>query len=96
MVLVATAVAVATDLDVRFQTALANDFPAFLTNPTKSLERSGAVEDRLARLRGPPASRRPAHHRGTGPHAGLPVLGRPGFHRQPALVQHAGRGAARL
>ena len=28
VVLVATAVAVATDLDVRFQTALANDFPA--------------------------------------------------------------------
>ena len=76
-VLVATAVAVATDLDVRFQTALANDFPAFLTNPTKSLERSGAVEDRLARLRGPARfAETKTTIAGTGPHAGLPVLGR--------------------
>ena len=74
VVMVATAIAVATDLDVRFQTALANDFPAFLTNPTRALERSDAVEDRLARLRGrarfaetaPSADRR----------AGLDVLGR--------------------
>src|SRR5215211_3262099 len=77
VVMVATAVAVATDLDVRFQTALANDFPSFLTNPTKALERSGAVEDRLARLRGPA---RFAETKGTtasdAPHAGLPVLGR--------------------
>ena len=32
--MVATAVAMATDLDMRFQTALANNLPAFLTNPT--------------------------------------------------------------
>jgi thiol-disulfide isomerase/thioredoxin len=70
---VATAVAVATDLDVRFQTALANDFPAFLTNPTRALERSHAVEDRLADLRGPA---RFAERDGDGPHAGLPVLGK--------------------
>ena len=53
-VMVVTALAMATDLDVRFQTALANDFPACLSNPTRSLERSGAVEDRLADLRGEP------------------------------------------
>ena len=58
--MVATAVAVATDLDVRFQTALANDFPSFLTNPTRALERSDAVEDRLADLRGAGALRRDA------------------------------------
>jgi cytochrome c biogenesis protein CcdA/thiol-disulfide isomerase/thioredoxin len=72
-VMVATAIAVATDLDVRFQTALANDFPNFLTNPTRALERSDAVEDRLAELRGPArfAEREDGSRR-----AGLPVLGR--------------------
>ena len=73
VVLVVTAVAVATDLDVRFQTALANDFPSFLTNPTHALERSGAVEDRLARLRG---RARFAETASNDRHAGLPVLGR--------------------
>jgi cytochrome c biogenesis protein CcdA/thiol-disulfide isomerase/thioredoxin len=73
VVLVATAVAVATDLDVRFQTALANDFPSFLTNPTRPLERSGAVEDRLARLRGRARFAETASH---DRNAGLPVLGR--------------------
>ena len=52
VVMVLTAVAMAADLDVRFQTALANDFPGFITNPTRSLERSDAVEGRLAGLRG--------------------------------------------
>jgi cytochrome c biogenesis protein CcdA/thiol-disulfide isomerase/thioredoxin len=74
VVLVATAVAVATDLDVRFQTALANDFPSFLTNPTKALEDSGAVEDRLADLRGPARFKETASTGGR--QAGLPVLGR--------------------
>ena len=63
----------ATDLDVRFQTALANDFPAFVTNPTRALERSHAVEDRLADLRGPT---RFAETRDDGRRAGLPVLGK--------------------
>jgi cytochrome c biogenesis protein CcdA/thiol-disulfide isomerase/thioredoxin len=71
LVMVLTAVAVATDLDVRFQTALANDFPAVLTNPTRALERSSAVEDRLADLRG-----RPRFDEVSGRRAGLPVLGR--------------------
>src|SRR5918992_720967 len=51
---VATAVAVAGDLDVRFQTALADDFPEVVVNPTRALERSDAVEERLADLRGRP------------------------------------------
>jgi cytochrome c biogenesis protein CcdA/thiol-disulfide isomerase/thioredoxin len=72
-VMVATAVAVAADLDVRFQTALANDFPAFLTNPTRGLERSGAVEDRLAELRGRPRFHDTAQ---ASSETGLPVLGR--------------------
>ena len=74
LVMVLTAIAVATDLDVRFQTALADDFPGFLTNPTGELERSEAVSDRLAALRG--TSR---FHESTGAPAGasadLPVYG---------------------
>jgi cytochrome c biogenesis protein CcdA/thiol-disulfide isomerase/thioredoxin len=54
MVMVLTALAVATDADVRFQTALANHFPAFVVNPTGSLERSAAVKRRLADLHGAP------------------------------------------
>jgi cytochrome c biogenesis protein CcdA/thiol-disulfide isomerase/thioredoxin len=68
VVMVLTAIAIATDLDLRFQTALANDVPDFLTNPTHGLERSGAVEHRLARLRGRPRF-------DSGDTAGLPVLG---------------------
>jgi cytochrome c biogenesis protein CcdA/thiol-disulfide isomerase/thioredoxin len=76
VVMIATAVAVAADLDVRFQTALANDFPAFLTNPTRSLERSGAVEDRLADLRGRARFEESTSGGADGRRAGLPVLGR--------------------
>ncbi|MGI8946074.1 MAG: cytochrome c biogenesis protein DipZ [Thermoleophilaceae bacterium] len=54
VVMVLTAIAMGTQLDVRFQTALANDFPSFLTNPTGALERTDAVEGRLADLRGSP------------------------------------------
>jgi cytochrome c biogenesis protein CcdA/thiol-disulfide isomerase/thioredoxin len=53
VVMLLTALAVATDADVRFQTALADRFPGFLVNPTGSLERSSAVQKRLADLRAP-------------------------------------------
>ena len=53
VVMIATALAVATDADVRFQTAIADDLPGFLVNPTGSLERSATVERRLDDLRGP-------------------------------------------
>ena len=73
-VMVLTAVAVAADLDVRFQTALASHFPAALVNPTGSLERSDAVERRLAELRG--ASRFAASARASAKEgAVLPDLG---------------------
>jgi cytochrome c biogenesis protein CcdA/thiol-disulfide isomerase/thioredoxin len=86
-VMVATAVAVASDLDVRFQTAIADDLPAVLTNPTRGLERTDAVEERLAELRGNPGFEETARA-GAGlsarlegdaaaeREAGLPVLGR--------------------
>ncbi|MFZ0089845.1 MAG: cytochrome c biogenesis protein CcdA [Solirubrobacteraceae bacterium] len=54
-VLVVTAVVMATNLDVRFEESLAKDasLPAFLVDPTRSLENSGAVQNRLASLRPP-------------------------------------------
>ncbi len=52
VVMVLTAVLMFANLDIRFQSALASEFPGFLTNPTGSIERSSAVEDRLANLRG--------------------------------------------
>ncbi len=52
LVLVLTAVAMLTQLDVRFETALARHVPAFLVDPTRGLEGSSAVGRRLAALRG--------------------------------------------
>jgi cytochrome c biogenesis protein CcdA/thiol-disulfide isomerase/thioredoxin len=56
-VLILTGVAMAANLDVRFEEALARDasLPAILVDPTRSLENSNAVQKRLASLR--PASR---------------------------------------
>jgi len=54
VVMVATAVAVAADLDVRFQTAIASGLPDVVVNPTEALEESGAAKDQLAELRGKP------------------------------------------
>src|SRR3954451_23953324 len=66
IVMVLTALAIATDLDVRFQTALASHFPSAVVNPTGSLERSRAVERRLADLRGAARYAQAAHHGGGG------------------------------
>jgi cytochrome c biogenesis protein CcdA/thiol-disulfide isomerase/thioredoxin len=52
VVMIATAIAMTADLDVRFQSAIADDLPAFLVNPTSELERSDAVSDELADVRG--------------------------------------------
>src|SRR4029079_13750424 len=52
LVLVATAIVMAANLDVRFQTALAAHFPSVIVNPTKGLETSHAAEQRLAEIRG--------------------------------------------
>ena len=57
IVMVVTALAIALNLDVRFQTALASHFPDAVVNPTGALERSSAVEKRLADLRGAVAVR---------------------------------------
>ena len=83
VVMIATAGLMAADLDVRFQTALADRFPSFLVNPTSAIEKSGAVERRLADLRGEPRFRESipggaprASLRGDGPRSNLPVLGK--------------------
>jgi cytochrome c biogenesis protein CcdA/thiol-disulfide isomerase/thioredoxin len=57
VVLLLTGVVMATNLDVRFEDALANSksLPSFFTDPTRSLESSNAVQNRLNALR--PASR---------------------------------------
>src|SRR5215213_4013856 len=52
VVLILTALAIVTEADLRFQTALAEHAPGFLVNPTGSLERSRPIERRLAALRG--------------------------------------------
>jgi cytochrome c biogenesis protein CcdA/thiol-disulfide isomerase/thioredoxin len=72
--LIGTAVAMAAELDVRFQTVLANELPAVVSNPTGAIEGSAGVERRLADLRGP--SRFDSRRVHTAPRADLPVLGR--------------------
>jgi cytochrome c biogenesis protein CcdA/thiol-disulfide isomerase/thioredoxin len=50
--MVAVAIAMIADLDLKFQNAIADDLPSVLVNPSGGLESSGAVEDRLAKVRG--------------------------------------------
>jgi cytochrome c biogenesis protein CcdA/thiol-disulfide isomerase/thioredoxin len=52
-VMVLTAVAMAFQLDIRFQTTIADHLPAALVNPTRSLETSKSVSEQLAELRPP-------------------------------------------
>src|SRR3954469_21264499 len=73
-VMVVTALAILTQVDLRFQTALAEHAPGFLVNPTGSLERSRPVEQRLAELRGPARFAGTARARTGAP---LKVLGEP-------------------
>jgi cytochrome c biogenesis protein CcdA/thiol-disulfide isomerase/thioredoxin len=53
-VMLATALAMSADLDLEFQSAIADDLPAVLVNPTAELEESGAVAEELAAVRGNP------------------------------------------
>src|SRR3954447_16598453 len=74
VVMLATALAVATDADVRFQTALADHFPSVIVNPTGSIERSHAVATRLAQVRGGEGGFAQSAHAATRG-SKLPVLG---------------------
>ena len=50
--MVLTAVAMSAELDIRFQTAIADDLPGFLVNPTGDFEESESLTDDLAEVRG--------------------------------------------
>jgi cytochrome c biogenesis protein CcdA/thiol-disulfide isomerase/thioredoxin len=50
--MVVVAVLMFADLDTRFQTAIADDLPGFLVNPSGGLEKSAGVRNQLASLRG--------------------------------------------
>jgi cytochrome c biogenesis protein CcdA/thiol-disulfide isomerase/thioredoxin len=52
VVMVLVAVAMAAELDIRFQNSIADSLPAALVNPSKALEESDVARDQLADLRG--------------------------------------------
>jgi cytochrome c biogenesis protein CcdA/thiol-disulfide isomerase/thioredoxin len=70
-VMVVVAVLMFADYDTRFQTAIADDLPPILVNPSGELEESGGVRDRLAELRGGGKVSRLQADAGSG----LPALG---------------------
>ncbi len=76
-VLLITGVAMAFNLDVRFEERLARDasLPAILVDPTRALENSGSVQSKLASLR--PPSRFAARQKAAAKHpqSSLPELG---------------------
>jgi cytochrome c biogenesis protein CcdA/thiol-disulfide isomerase/thioredoxin len=81
VVLLATGIAMAYNLDVRFENLLARNttsLPGFLTDPTRALENSGSVQNKLASLR--PASkfakRQQAAAKTTAVAVALPKIGR--------------------
>ncbi len=78
-VMLATAVAMAFNLDVRFQTAIARHLPAVVVNPTKSLEDSASARRGLERLRGrsrfAEAQKRARATTPTTARSSLPVIG---------------------
>jgi cytochrome c biogenesis protein CcdA/thiol-disulfide isomerase/thioredoxin len=50
--MVVVAIGMFADYDTRFQTAIADDLPALLVNPSKELEETGEIREQLADLRG--------------------------------------------
>jgi cytochrome c biogenesis protein CcdA/thiol-disulfide isomerase/thioredoxin len=77
VVMVAVAVAMAAELDIRFQTEIADNLPAAVVNPTKELEESEDARARLADVRGGGGEGTIAQAAATEPEGeGLPVLGR--------------------
>jgi cytochrome c biogenesis protein CcdA/thiol-disulfide isomerase/thioredoxin len=81
VLMIAFALALVTDLDLKFQRFLADDAPTILSTPTQALEESSAVAGDLAEVRGghgPVAEQGGASEADAGER--LPVLGRaPGF-----------------
>jgi cytochrome c biogenesis protein CcdA/thiol-disulfide isomerase/thioredoxin len=75
-VMVVVALMMLGDYDTRFQTAIADDLPAFLVNPTKDLEESRDVRDKLADLRPQRRGVGTAEVAPASKSGALPVLGR--------------------
>jgi cytochrome c biogenesis protein CcdA/thiol-disulfide isomerase/thioredoxin len=83
-VMVLVALAMLNDWDLRFQSAVAKDLPAFLVDPAKRLEETTAARRALASVRGRAhgvgGAAAAAARRSGGPASHLPVLGAaPGF-----------------
>jgi cytochrome c biogenesis protein CcdA/thiol-disulfide isomerase/thioredoxin len=74
-VMVAVALVMAAELDLRFQEEIADNLPAALVNPSEELEETGLVSDRLADLRGGGESAFAQATEPTPPGSNLPVLG---------------------
>ncbi len=74
-VMVGVAVLMAAELDIRFQTEIADNLPAVLVNPSKELEDSSAARERLADLRGGGGGLVAQAAEPTPPGSDLPVLG---------------------
>ena len=74
-VMVGVAVLMAAELDIRFQTEIADNLPAVLVNPSKELEESSAARERLADLRGGGGGLVAQAAEPTPPGSDLPVLG---------------------
>jgi cytochrome c biogenesis protein CcdA/thiol-disulfide isomerase/thioredoxin len=79
-VMVAVALLMAAELDLRFQEEIADNLPAALVNPSGELEETGLVSDRLADLRGGESAFAQAPEptgasESTTPGSSLPVLG---------------------
>ncbi len=80
-VMVVVALAMVADYDTRFQTAIADDLPAMLVNPSRDIEAMDGLSDELSDLRGDQreglgtASANAASAVPQGAASGLPVLG---------------------
>jgi cytochrome c biogenesis protein CcdA/thiol-disulfide isomerase/thioredoxin len=81
-VMVVVAVLMFADYDTRFQTAIANDLPGFLVNPSGGLEQDEGVREQLSEVRGdgervsPLREPTPVGEVGSASASSLPVLGR--------------------
>jgi cytochrome c biogenesis protein CcdA/thiol-disulfide isomerase/thioredoxin len=75
VVMVGVAGLMAADLDLRFERAIADDLPSALVSPTNQLERSSAVDEQIAELRGGHATPEGGLQEAAAG-ARLPVLGR--------------------
>ncbi|HEX8074929.1 MAG TPA: cytochrome c biogenesis protein DipZ [Thermoleophilaceae bacterium] len=73
-VMVAVAVLMLANVDMRFQTAIASDLPSFLVNPTEKLENSGSARKELAGLRGDRRSAKAGGGRQAARGSRLPVI----------------------